>query len=403
MPFFPVATVHLLLTLAAATEGMPPAPQHTLLVLPLTARSGLPASEVALLTDYLASEARRIPNFRALSMADVETMVSVETKAQLAGCEATSCLAEIGGALQAEEVLTGTLGRLGERELVLTLNRTSPRTVTVLAGESERITGGGHDAALDGVSRLLKRLYPAYEPPAPRVKPMSRALLMGLITGVGAAVQYAAFASMFTSVLFWPCPLLALGMVGVSAGACCTAPFYASALQSWMMDFVGRRQAGFRHAAWVGGGLLALVGVLTVGMMGALTLMGWLVGLIGPDQVGAKNPSAVNALRLVVPLANNLPLNFALMGTFAGLLVGVLALVTLVPFGQAVTILLMSRARSADVEAQPPRLYAIYEDVPPWMAWIPCRLLGGAPPAQPMVPHPELDVTPEKAATPAAE
>lgn len=382
-----------------APDGAPP---RTLLVLPLTARTGVPRTEVDVLGDYLASEARRIPGHKAMSMKDIEAMISVEQRAQLLGCSETSCLAEIGGALSAEEVLTGTVGRLGSRELVVTLTRISPRNAETLGAESERLKGGTSDAALDALARLIKRLYPSYVPPDPRVKPLPRTVLLGMITGVGAALQYAAFASMFASLLFAPCPILALGFLGGSFAACALTPCYVSAIQAWLMDLVGRRQVGFRHATWIGTLALALNVVLTGFIIGAGALAGFLVGWALPAELATRRDNVQNLLRLFVPLPQDTIANFTLLGVACGCWVGLAALVITVPFSQAIALAAMSRPRDPETEVQRPTLYAPFEEVPFFARWLPNRLLGGAPTDVEALPPEQPKADPPAASTPPA-
>jgi hypothetical protein len=381
-----------------ASMPEPPAPATgpavpRLLVMPLEGRSGVPSHEVQVLGDLLMSEARRIPGHKVVTFSDVEQMLSLETKQQLLGCDATSCLAEIGGALNADEVLYGSVGRLGRHELVLSLSRIRPRDASALGGESERLSGANADATLDGVPRVLARLYPSYVPPEPRVRPMNPALVLGIITVAGAAIQYGAFSSVFTSLLFVPCPVVMAGAMATSAALCVAAPVYVSALQAWLADVLGRRQAGYRRAAvlgllgvalsggqgLVGAATAACIGFLATFLLAGLVDLGHLDRLVAnrlPDLPGLKAEVGSGRWHRVV-LAMDRP---AVACAVLGVLPGVLGLVLAVPLAQALVLVLTSRERPRDAEASPPGLYSPLESPPWFLGWLPGWLLGGQPP-----------------------
>ena len=373
--------VSALLVLAATTDAGQPAPLKRLLVLPLEARAGLSAAETASVSDLLVGECRRVPGYRVIAQVDLEQMLSLQAREQLLGCDSTSCLAELGGALDADEVLFGSIGRLGERDLVVTLTRMSPRSATALGGEAERVAGSSMDALLDAVPRLLKRLFPAYTPPEPRIRTLARPVLLALLSAAGGVVQYAAFASMFTSVLLVPCPVLAIGSFCGAGVACCGAPSYGSAIQAWLADLVGRRQTGFRRAVVVGTVVLAGILALTPPNMVTAAVAGLLLGLTMPDDLRAKRKGVDALVALFIPIRQSPEANFALVCGAAALWLGILSMVIAVPFSQAITLVAMSRARPEDVESQPPGLYAPWEEPPGCLSWSGCRVVGGKPTA----------------------
>jgi hypothetical protein len=378
---------------AGAAAGPSPEGLKRLLVLPLEPRAGLTPEETASVSDFMVAESRRLPGYRVMAQADLEQMLSHQAREQLLGCDSTGCLAELGGALDADEVLFGSVGRLGERDLVLTLTRIGPRTSTTLGGEAERVKGSSADAMLDAVPRLLKRLYPAYEPPEPRVHAVARPLLVGLLSAAGGVVQYASFASMFTSVLLVPCPALALTSACGAGCACCAAPWYGSAIQAWLSDLVGRRQAGFRRAAVVGTLVLGAIVAVTPLNILASGVGGLLFGLTMPNDLRAKRKAVDALVALFIPIRQYPEANFALACGAAAGWAGILAMVTVVPFTQAVTLMVSSRARPDDEEPQPPGLYGPWEERPGCVAWLPCRVLGGKPASAPR--QPDLDDGPQ--------
>ena len=79
-----------------------------------------------------------------MSQADVVALLTMEMKQQLTGCDGASCLSEIAGALNADEVLYGGVGRLGPNEQVLTLTRLDAHKQSAIASGAERLGVGAH-------------------------------------------------------------------------------------------------------------------------------------------------------------------------------------------------------------------------------------------------------------------
>ncbi|MEM6531132.1 MAG: PEGA domain-containing protein [Myxococcota bacterium] len=74
------------------------------------------APEVAAnLTEVLSTEVKRIKNTTVISRDDVKSMLELESAKQELGCDDTSCLAEIAGALGVEKMIVGNVGKLGTR------------------------------------------------------------------------------------------------------------------------------------------------------------------------------------------------------------------------------------------------------------------------------------------------
>src|SRR4051812_5628125 len=101
-------TLLLLALLSAA-----PADNHRVLVLPLGTGDGVTATLSASITDAVASEARRHQGLSVLTSRDVTSLLTAERQKQLLGCTEGSCLAELGGALGAERIISGSVAKLG--------------------------------------------------------------------------------------------------------------------------------------------------------------------------------------------------------------------------------------------------------------------------------------------------
>jgi hypothetical protein len=126
-------------------------------VLPLTPLGGVPKETAQLLGDALAGELRKRPGVSVLTQADVAALLGVERTRQMLGCTETGCMSEIGGALGADRVVHGSLGRIGE-SLVVNLSALDPRRATAAASVSERLRGGGEEAFLDVLPALADAL-----------------------------------------------------------------------------------------------------------------------------------------------------------------------------------------------------------------------------------------------------
>ncbi|MEW5855023.1 MAG: hypothetical protein AB2A00_39975 [Myxococcota bacterium] len=102
----------------------------TVAVLDLKARGVDPAVASSLL-DVVAEEVGKIPRHKVLSRKEIEAMLDQEARNQLTGCDTSSCLAELAGALDATLLISGELARLGESTLV-TLQLINQRFATVM-------------------------------------------------------------------------------------------------------------------------------------------------------------------------------------------------------------------------------------------------------------------------------
>jgi len=145
---------------AGARSGRP----LKIVLLPLEPLGGVPKETAQLLGDALAGELRRRPGISVLTQGDVSALLGVEKTRQMVGCADSGCMAEIGGALGADRVVHGNLGRVGE-SLVVNLSALDPRRAAAAASVSERLRGAGAEAFLDVLPSVADALL-ADEPPA---------------------------------------------------------------------------------------------------------------------------------------------------------------------------------------------------------------------------------------------
>jgi hypothetical protein len=157
----------------------------TLLALLVTT---LPTPEVAAtLTEVTAVAVAGVDGAEVLSTRDIEKIVELESQKQLAGCNASDCLAELAGSLGARFVVFGELGAL-EDQVVLTLNLYDAETARSVGRQLVR--GAGATALSDAIPAAARSLLqPALA--SLTTRPV-RVLVMNIKLTAGAAAPKAA-------------------------------------------------------------------------------------------------------------------------------------------------------------------------------------------------------------------
>jgi TolB-like protein len=108
----------IVLALVAAPLAAGAAPtKPKLAVMDLKAGQGLSARAASTLTTILAADAARA-GFQVITQEDVYTLLYFQKQRQMLGCTDDGCLAEIGGALGADYVLSGEAAVVGSRHHV---------------------------------------------------------------------------------------------------------------------------------------------------------------------------------------------------------------------------------------------------------------------------------------------
>lgn len=128
-----------LLVVAAALAAAEPAPATTMsvLVLPVQIEQNVPAALGKQVTAVLVHSAGTVPGYRVIAFSEVEATLGVEASRQLTGCSTDGCAAEIAGALNTDQVITGSMGKLGD-SYILSLTRVQARDARVL-GRAQRM------------------------------------------------------------------------------------------------------------------------------------------------------------------------------------------------------------------------------------------------------------------------
>lgn len=166
--------------LAALTLSAAEKPK--LVVLELSAGSGVDASLTAPLTEAVTNEVQARGYFEVMSSRDVQQLVGMERQRELLGCSdaSKSCMAEISGALGARFILSGSVAKLGDA-YQLTLSSLDSQKAQPL-GRATRLA-----RSLEALRTMLPfAVAEATATPAP--PPPSRVLPYTLL-GAGAAAS----------------------------------------------------------------------------------------------------------------------------------------------------------------------------------------------------------------------
>ncbi len=144
----------LVLVLLAAGSARAAAPRVA--VLPLTVGEGVSAQTAVSVGEALAAELRKLERAQLVTAQQVTAIVSLERQRELIGCGKEACLTELAGVLDVEQVVTGTVSRLGQSWL-LQVQRLDAKTAQVLAHASTR-EQGSVDALLDKLPAMALEL-----------------------------------------------------------------------------------------------------------------------------------------------------------------------------------------------------------------------------------------------------
>lgn len=111
------------------------------------------------LSALLASEVSNRPDFQVLGSADLRAMIGFDRERQLLGCTENSCMAEIGGALGVDYLLTSEGTKIGSTWALtfalLDVNRArSVKRISKRTNSEDKLI----DVAVEGVQELLQAL-----------------------------------------------------------------------------------------------------------------------------------------------------------------------------------------------------------------------------------------------------
>ena len=126
-----------LCALSALLPG--PATAAEQIVVPEVATTGVEPMIATVVTELILEALLNRHGVKALGPSDVKDMLDVEQQKMLMGCDQNSCMAELAGAMGANRVIAGMVGRLGSL-FVVTLKLIDTQSAEVVARASRRFS-----------------------------------------------------------------------------------------------------------------------------------------------------------------------------------------------------------------------------------------------------------------------
>ena len=114
--------------------------KDSIVVWHLAAQAGVSDEQTISISGLLTTEVEDISGRRVISEEDIQTILKGEEVKQNCGNQDTSCIAEIGSALGANEAISGDLGRVGKL-WILNLRRINVREAKVMKRVSRKVKG----------------------------------------------------------------------------------------------------------------------------------------------------------------------------------------------------------------------------------------------------------------------
>jgi len=130
-------------------------------------------------TDALVAELRKLDGVTVVSMDEVRAMLDLESQKQLLGCADDSCLAEIASALGVDELVIGSIARVGDGT-VFSLKRIDQREAKTKGGLNKRLEAASGEEVLAVVGPAVQELFPEYPLRAGQTRGVDPALAVRL-------------------------------------------------------------------------------------------------------------------------------------------------------------------------------------------------------------------------------
>ena len=134
-----------------------------IMVWKLELKSGVTKEDIDSISGYITAQVERFSGKRAVSDADIHTILKGEETKQRCGTDGTSCIAEIGSALGVPEAVSGDLGRMGDY-WILNLRRINVRNAEVMGRVGKQIRGDVN-ALIEALPGAVAELFGKEAPP----------------------------------------------------------------------------------------------------------------------------------------------------------------------------------------------------------------------------------------------
>ncbi|HOX43591.1 MAG TPA: hypothetical protein PK668_08335 [Myxococcota bacterium] len=190
----------------ARAQPVAPGERVSIAVMEFVSKGGLDAGRMDALTDMLANSMRQVGDLKVVGKSDIGAVLSLEENRKLLGCDDESCMAELGGALGVQYLVSGNLSLFGQTYL-LNLKLLDVRKVEIVRGVSRSIVGA-EDALVAALPEAARELVqglagpgqghasvdtPEAEPEGFFVAPGHRKGRMPLFLGVGLGLHTPAY------------------------------------------------------------------------------------------------------------------------------------------------------------------------------------------------------------------
>ena len=141
------------------------------------------------LSEVLLTEVSNLGRYQVIGSSDIKEMVGFEAQRQLATCDEGSCLAELGGALGVDRVLSGNIGKV-EDVYLLNLKVIDMKKAQVVARTSGQVQGGAAKL-LEHLREQVAKLFiqvDAKDYPERQANPVTAAVPAATVVPPAAAV-----------------------------------------------------------------------------------------------------------------------------------------------------------------------------------------------------------------------
>ena len=240
----------------------------TLAVMPFHPQGGMSEDTTRILDDLVATHMVPYAGYKIITAKDIEGLLGFDALKQAFDCNAGSCAQELGGALGVNQIITGSVSKLGSK-VIFTLTRIDTQLAEVLGRGSATTEADDDDQLIDGLAQALATVMtPLDGQPAPKpvVKaPAAAPKAAPVASPVAPPVRVVEASSGGPGAMSWT--LWSAGTVSLTAGGA----FWMQALEqeknSYLTDDIGNQWDAYeaprtarksKILSAVGGGLVTL-------------------------------------------------------------------------------------------------------------------------------------------------
>lgn len=136
------------------------APVTKVALVPLPAGEGVTEKSAVAISEAITGEIRRVPGVKLITQDEIKALLGLEQQKQFLGCTADSCMAELGGALGVDRLVTGSLNKVGETWM-FGLKALDVKKAMVVAQSDRRVRKGTIDDMIDQIPAMVAELFGA--------------------------------------------------------------------------------------------------------------------------------------------------------------------------------------------------------------------------------------------------